>query len=342
MSTHKTSFQAEALEARTMMSVSVNEVEPNDGQSAATVAPLSPGEETILLGTAVDKHDRDFFRITPTAGGRVELVVEAAHGTAPQVEIESPASDDLFETEPEDGMNRGSFVVSAGTTLLLRVRSVDDAPSDYRVILSLQEEDGDGGNSNNGGGGSGDLSSVVAEQEVNDTEAQANPFRLSDSGTAQLTGVSTSVADPDYFVVTANQAGMLRVVVGSDGNNIPQLEVDDQHGEDRLETEPHDGINRGTFRVEAGQQLYFRLRSKNGLAASYVVDMQLLDSSTEIVHGDCNLDGNVDFSDFVQMANNYGRYYTSWEHGDFDGDKQVTFLDFVDLARNFGYRSHRS
>ena len=56
--------------------------------------------------------------------------------------------------------------------------------------------------------------------------------------------------------------------------------------------------------------------------------------------GDANLDGKVDFQDFLSLANNFGRddHWISWRTGDLNGDGRVDFADFLILARNFGFR----
>ena len=51
--------------------------------------------------------------------------------------------------------------------------------------------------------------------------------------------------------------------------------------------------------------------------------------------GDADLDGTVDFADFVELANNFGERAT-WSGGDFDASGSVDFRDFVTLAQNFG------
>ncbi len=53
---------------------------------------------------------------------------------------------------------------------------------------------------------------------------------------------------------------------------------------------------------------------------------------------DANLDGIVDFSDFLALAASYGENNASYESGDFDGDELVTDADFEILARNYGRR----
>lgn len=51
--------------------------------------------------------------------------------------------------------------------------------------------------------------------------------------------------------------------------------------------------------------------------------------------GDANLDGVVDFNDFLIIAANYNQEGT-WSNGDFDGDGLVSFTDFLMVSRNFG------
>ncbi|MDP9173328.1 MAG: NF038122 family metalloprotease [Planctomycetota bacterium] len=52
--------------------------------------------------------------------------------------------------------------------------------------------------------------------------------------------------------------------------------------------------------------------------------------------GDANLDGKVDFSDFVILSNHFGGTFTNWDQGNFNYDSGVDFSDFVILSNNFG------
>lgn len=52
--------------------------------------------------------------------------------------------------------------------------------------------------------------------------------------------------------------------------------------------------------------------------------------------GDADLDGQVDFSDLVTVARNYGRSNANWDQGDFNYDGKVGFDDLVAVARNYG------
>ena len=50
--------------------------------------------------------------------------------------------------------------------------------------------------------------------------------------------------------------------------------------------------------------------------------------------GDTNLDGMVDFGDFLTLAGNFGGS-ANWGGGDFDCNFQVEFADFLTLSQNF-------
>ena len=52
--------------------------------------------------------------------------------------------------------------------------------------------------------------------------------------------------------------------------------------------------------------------------------------------GDSNLNGSVDTSDFVAMANDFGMTGATWQQGDFNYDGVVNALDFNAIATNFG------
>jgi len=58
--------------------------------------------------------------------------------------------------------------------------------------------------------------------------------------------------------------------------------------------------------------------------------------------GDSNLDGAIDFTDFLRLSSNFGMNDASWAQGDFDGNGVVEFADFLILSRNFGQLPHMS
>jgi hypothetical protein len=53
------------------------------------------------------------------------------------------------------------------------------------------------------------------------------------------------------------------------------------------------------------------------------------------LNGDADFGGDVQFPDFVVLANNFGMA-GNWSEGDFDATGEVQFPDFVILANNFG------
>jgi autotransporter-associated beta strand protein len=52
--------------------------------------------------------------------------------------------------------------------------------------------------------------------------------------------------------------------------------------------------------------------------------------------GDANLDGKVDFNDFVAISTHFLSNDVNWDHGNFNYDGVVDFNDFVILSTNFG------
>ena len=57
------------------------------------------------------------------------------------------------------------------------------------------------------------------------------------------------------------------------------------------------------------------------------------------LRGDTDLDGDVDFEDFLKLSENFGATDAVWSHGDFNGDGNVSFADFLALSANFGSAS---
>lgn len=55
--------------------------------------------------------------------------------------------------------------------------------------------------------------------------------------------------------------------------------------------------------------------------------------------GDTNLDGVVNFVDFLRFSSNFGAEPAVWSQGNFDGDSKVGFGDFLALQNNFASSS---
>ena len=77
------------------------------------------------------------------------------------------------------------------------------------------------------------------------------------------------------------------------------------------------------------------------LTGDAVVDASDLDrflSLVDKINGDADFSGDVGFSDFVILANNYGNTGddAAWSRGDFVTDNNIRFTDFALLANNYG------
>ena len=59
-------------------------------------------------------------------------------------------------------------------------------------------------------------------------------------------------------------------------------------------------------------------------------------STSHTFVGDSNLDGIVDFADFLALSAGFGTT-GGWANGDFDGNGEVSFPDFLALSENFGH-----
>ena len=51
--------------------------------------------------------------------------------------------------------------------------------------------------------------------------------------------------------------------------------------------------------------------------------------------GDGDLDGDVDFFDYMPAKGNFGMTDAVWQDGDFDYDGEVTFFDYLTAKGNF-------
>lgn len=78
------------------------------------------------------------------------------------------------------------------------------------------------------------------------------------------------------------------------------------------------------------------------LTGDNVLDQRDLDYLIENVlrtrRGDTDLDGDVDFADFLKLSASFGNSNSSWEDGTFDLDGAVGFADFLVLSQYFGLK----
>jgi hypothetical protein len=260
----------ESLERRELLSTLVAETEPNDRKSAADEITFDVVDGAAdLTGSIAMRRDRDFFAFTAAADGPVGLNLTPSNGFVGKVNVESAAGVELFETEPNDGVNSGFFNVVAGQRIFIRVRGQSGSTGDYNVHLSLT------GDAGGGSGGGGEPGNALAESEPNNTKGAADRFDLGSDGTIELEGTSDSSRDKDFFVFTPATTGTLNVAVQSPNGNFAQLEVETNQGVSVFETEPNDGVNSGSFQVVAGTTYFLRLRARGIGPAAYLVDLAL-------------------------------------------------------------------
>ncbi len=64
----------------------------------------------------------------------------------------------------------------------------------------------------------------------------------------------------------------------------------------------------------------------------------LIETILNTRRGDFDLNGKVDFADFLTLSGNFGQQEAAtWKQGDADGDGGISFADFLLLSTNFGF-----
>lgn len=77
----------------------------------------------------------------------------------------------------------------------------------------------------------------------------------------------------------------------------------------------------------------------NGNAVVDWRDVRALQPFFDFGDADADLNGLVDFADFLTLRENFGRTGRRFTEADFDGDDDVDLADFAILQNSFGYRS---
>lgn len=271
-------LKLESLERREVFSATVLEAEPNDRLSQATPAAAPADGEIFLAGSVASRIDRDFFTFRAPASGPAQVSVEAAAGRTVKLEFTNVAGQELFENEPNDGVNEGVVELVAGQRYFVRLRSNErGGPVSYTVHLQLQP--GAGGET----GGETELpppGDSIQESEPNDRKGLADRFQLAAGGAIRLMG-ETSKRDRDFFAFTAPTSGKLQAMVFSAPRQRVQFTVEDAAGNKVFETEPNNGVHGGAMDVVAGVTYYFRVRGAAEESFAYSVDLAL----TELMGG---------------------------------------------------------
>lgn len=120
----------------TTVSPNVLETESNNTKATANRVFFGRSTPTQIEGIANTSADRDFFRLRATVGGTVNLSAIGFGGNV-KFSVEDSLGNKLFESEPNRGINAGSFVAEAGRTYFLRVRTPSAGAVGYRINLSV-------------------------------------------------------------------------------------------------------------------------------------------------------------------------------------------------------------
>ncbi|HZL36648.1 MAG TPA: ELWxxDGT repeat protein [Tepidisphaeraceae bacterium] len=104
------------------------------------------------------------------------------------------------------------------------------------------------------------------------------------------------------------------------------------------------GINYGPVTI-TGSGMSYRIILAHPITSADRITITLSNAAVtlfkrelDVLPGDINDDGKVNFADFVILSNHFGQTYAppAWSEGDMTGDNKVTFADFVVFSNNFG------
>jgi hypothetical protein len=86
----------------------------------------------------------------------------------------------------------------------------------------------------------------------------------------------------------------------------------------------------------------YTIRIGSTVATDYSLLISEFVLEPDVLPGDADADNDVDFADFVALANHFGQAGVDRSQGDFDGDSDVDLGDFAILANHFGQRIAQS
>ena len=265
-------LQVERLDLRQLMAVDVLETEPNNAETQANQVQWTGQSEVRLLGTSQSKDDKDYFVFTTPTATRVNVNIVSAAGA--KLEVNTLTGAQVFENEPNDGLNSGSWQATAGESYRLRLRAPDRSPAAYEVSLTAGQGSASGSGTGSGTGGSSNVSSGT-EVEPNNKPDLATSAAISASAPITLTGAA-SKRDRDYFRVQAASTGLVTIDTGNSGIKVS---IETPLGVKLFESEPKDGVTRGSFAATAGEAFLVRARGTSGDVTQYSLALTLAGGS---------------------------------------------------------------
>lgn len=109
----------------------------DDNRASAGGVTFDGTGRAVLRGTSLNHRDKQFFSFTASRDATVSVVVRTTNGQMAQLEVEDAAGREVFETEPNDGVNSGRFAIVGGRTYFLRFRATDDLAAAFEADLTL-------------------------------------------------------------------------------------------------------------------------------------------------------------------------------------------------------------
>lgn len=266
----KRQLRVESLESKLLLSTLVAESEPNNTRGTADVFSLDPADGRAQLNGRINRaDDQDFFRFVATETGAMSIRVVSGTALTGKIMVENANRVELFESEPHDGINEGTFNVVAGQTYRIRMRGADHTAGRYTVQL------GTGSEEPGGGGGGGEPGNQFNEDEPNGDRGTADAFSLGADGVIELRGTSTSDDDKDYFTFVPTRSGTLTLTVNRVSGAFAKLQLENAQGNQILDINPNEGPNTRTIQVTAGSRLFLRMRSPDDRSAAYMTRIAL-------------------------------------------------------------------
>ncbi|MDB5325059.1 MAG: C-terminal target protein [Phycisphaerales bacterium] len=155
------------------------------------------------------------------------------------------------------------------------------------------------------------------------TLAAANTY----SGATTLAGGTLTAAPVAYANLLGNAGGVDvqngRLVLNYAGSSTPVAQVKALLASGYAQATPFATGQLRSTTLAAGRTLGY---SDSGSAVTILITLP----------GDANLDGTVDFNDFLALQNNFGQSATRFDQGNFNYDGVTDFNDFLALQNNFG------
>jgi hypothetical protein len=154
------------------------------------------------------------------------------------------------------------------------------------------------------------LSTLVLESEPNGRARQADEVSFDPAdNAADLTGAISNVSDRDFFHFAAPAAGVASLDVAGAGGFVGKVTVEDGAGNKLFETEPNDGVNSGRFAIQAGQDVFVRVRGQSNSTGGYTVHLAL--SANQAVASSTS-------SREIELGDDRGRRGGSAGHGELE------------------------